>query len=292
MGDCPDVRVIAVPYDSGHRGLRMGTGPGHLVGGGLGEALRTGGRSPSFTTVSARSDPPTEVATAFELDGLVSGQVRGARAKAEFPLVLSGNCNTAVGTLAGAGLGDLGIVWFDAHADFNTPETTETGFTDGMGLAMAVGHCWKKMAGNVSGFSPVAEEAVVLAGIREVEPAEKERLAASGVSVVGAEPIRREGLRTLAAALDGLKTRVGRVYVHLDLDVLDAEEVGRANEFAPRGGLSAEELAAALGMVRERFNVAAAGIASYDPTFDVDGRVLGVALACATILASRATPDV
>lgn len=60
--------------------------------------------------------------------------------------------------------------------------------------------------------------------------------------------------------------------------------VGRANEFAPEGGLGAEELEAALGMVRERFAVVAAGIASYDPAFDVDGRVLRSALACAGML--------
>jgi arginase family enzyme len=59
--------------------------------------------------------------------------------------VLSGNCNTAVGTISGLGTSDLGVVWFDAHADFNAPETTTTGFTDGIGLAVAVGHCWKAM---------------------------------------------------------------------------------------------------------------------------------------------------
>ena len=59
---------------------------------------------------------------------------------------------------------------------------------------------------------------------------------------------------------------------------------GRANEFAPEGGLTAEELQTALGMVRERFSIAAAGIASYDPSFDADGRVLAAALGCARIL--------
>lgn len=290
MGDYPDIRVIVAPYDSGHRGLRMGAGPEHLVDGGLGEALQTAGRSPSFATVRPESDPPAEVATAFELDGLISEQVRGALTDGQFPLVLSGNCNASVGTIAGAGPEGLGIVWFDAHADFNTPETTTTGFTDGMGLAVAVGHCWRKMAEGVPGFSPVAEESVVLAGVRDVQPAEEERLAASKVTVVGAEPVRREGPRVLAKALDGLKTGVGRVYVHLDLDVLDAEKVGRANGFATEGGLSAEQLLAALGMVSGRFEVVAVGIASYDPTFDRDGRVLSAALACVKALTSPATP--
>ena len=289
MGAHPSVSVVVVPYDSGHRGLRMGAGPEHLVEGGLAEALRTRGLNPSFATVRPEGDPPAEVATAFELHGLVSEQVRGALSEGRFPLVLSGNCNASVGTISGAGTQGLGVVWFDAHADFNTPETTTTGFTDGMGLAVAVGHCWRKMAEGVPGFSPVAEEDVVLAGARDVHPAEEERLAASGVTVVGADRLGREGLGALAAALDGLASGVGGVYVHLDLDVLDPARAGKANGFATEGGLDAEGLLAALEMVRGRFDVVAAGIASYDPGFDADGRVLGAALACVEALTSPAT---
>jgi arginase len=285
MEHFPAVRTIVVPYDSGQRGLRMGGGPDRLMDKGLPQMLRSENRpSLAFVDVVPEANPPAEVAVAFELDRLVSEQVREAHAKGEVPLVLSGNCNTSVGTLAGVGPEGLGVVWFDAHADFNTPETTTTGFTDGMGLAIAVGHCWKKMAESVAGFSPMEEENVVLAGTRAVEPAEEERLSASGVAVVGADRIRREGLGALAVALDGLLGRVGRVYVHLDLDVLDPTKVGRANEFAPEGGLTAEDLETALGMVRERFSIAAAGIASYDPSFDADGRVLAAALGCARIL--------
>jgi arginase family enzyme len=84
---------------------------------------------------------------------------------------------------------------------------------------------------------------------------------------------------------------VGRVYVHLDLDVLDPARVGKANGFATEGGLDVEELLAALGMVRERFDVVAAGVASYDPSFDAGGRVLDAALACVEALTSPARSD-
>lgn len=153
----------------------MGAGPEHLLGHGLADALGAAGRKAPPVTLCSEKVPPAEVATAFELDGLISAQVRAALADGQFPLVLSGNCNALVGTIAGAG--GLGVVWFDAHADFDTPETTTTGFTDGMGLAVAVGHCWQKMAEGVPGFAPVAEEDVLLTGVRDVQPAEEERLA-------------------------------------------------------------------------------------------------------------------
>jgi len=287
MEEHPDIRIIAVPYDSGTPDMRMGAGPQHLLDNGLCASLRPDGQGASTITIRHEREPPAEVATAFELQDLVSRQVSAAIDQGQLPLVLSGNCNTAaVGSLAGIGPEDLGIVWFDAHGEFNTPETTTTGFIDGMGLAMAVGHCWKEMARGVRGFSPIPEENVVMAWVRAVDVAEQERYDASGVTVVGPN----DGRQALADALDDLRSRVGRVYVHLDLDVLDAEKVGRANEYAIRGGMDAGQLEEALGMVRERFTVAAAGIASYDPSFDTDGRVLRAATAGARILTSPTTP--
>jgi arginase len=285
----PDIRIITVPYDSGHQDRRMGAGPQHLLDNGLGASLRPDGRGVTVTTVRHQREPPAEVATAFELQDLVSRQVRAAVDEEQLPLVLSGNCNTAaLGSLAGAGPEDLGIVWFDAHGEFNTPETTTTGFIDGMGLAIAIGHCWKEMVKGVPGFSPIPEENVVMAWVRAVDVAEQERFDASGVTVVGPDD-EGQGLRALADALDGLRSRVARVYVHLDLDVLDAVKVGKANEFATREGMDMGQLEAALGMVRERFAIAAAGIASYDPSFDTDGRVLRAATASAKTLTRPAS---
>jgi arginase len=286
MESHPDIRIIAVPYDSGHLDRRMGAGPQHLLSNGLAESLRPGGRGVSIAPIRHERDPPAEVATAFELQDLVSRQVRAAIDENRLPLVLSGNCNTAaVGSLAGAGPENLGIIWLDAHGEFNTPETTTTGFIDGMGLAMAVGHCWKEMVKGVPGFSPIPEENVVMAWVRAAGVAEQERFDASGVTVVGPND-GREVLRAFADALDDLRSRVERVYVHLDLDVLDAAKVGMANEFAISEGMDVEQLEAALSMVRERFAVVAAGIASYDPSFDNDGRVLRAATEGARTLTS------
>ena len=85
----------------------------------------------------------SEIGTAFELNRLLSKEVKAAVGDGMFPMVLSGNCNSCLGTIAGINSGQLGVVWFDAHGEFNTPETTQSGFLDGMPLAMATGRCWK-----------------------------------------------------------------------------------------------------------------------------------------------------
>src|SRR5687767_1880913 len=113
-----------------------------------------------------------EIGTAFDLDRQLAREVAAARLRSAFPLTLAGNCITSVGTVGGLGAGATGVLWFDAHGDFNTPETTIGGFLDGMALATVVGRCWRSLAAGVPGFTPVAEENVVLVGARDLDPAE------------------------------------------------------------------------------------------------------------------------
>jgi arginase len=167
----------------------------------------------------------------------------------------------------------LGVVWFDAHADFDTPDRS-LGFLDAMGLAILTGSGWELLRDTIPGFAPVAERDVVLVGVRDLEPHQD-------------APLRRSALRVLFGgsfapaeldgALDDLRTRVARVYLHVDLDALDPSE-GRANPFAADDGLSLEQLLDAIDRVFERFEVAAAAITAYDPRLDEDGRVAAAAM--------------
>lgn len=235
------IAIFAVPYDSGHRALRMGAGPEHLLSNGMKAALAAMGREIRSEVLEVTSPFRAEIATAFELFGMRAKRVHEATAKGRFPLVLSGNCNSTVGVIAGlAGTfpkeEEVGLIWIDGHADFNTPETTTSGFLDGMGLATAVGHCWAQMARKVPGFRPVREENVVLIGGRGATQLEKERLRASEVTVVAEQSVRALGGRgALGPALNAMAGRVLRVHVHLDLEVLDPDAVNTANEFAPEG---------------------------------------------------------
>ena len=199
-------------------------------------------------------------------------RVAAARERGAFPLVLGGNCVSCLGTTAGVGGGkDLGVVWLDAHADFDTPEDNLSGFTDLMGLAILTGSCWRALRETIPGFTVVEESRVVLVGTRALEPYQRDRLAASRLQVIpGAVAAdARDG------ALDVLRERVERVYLHVDLDVLDSS-VGRANPYAAPGGPDLDAVLAAIEATFLRFEVAAAAITAYDPQVD-DSSTIGAA---------------
>ena len=276
------IRLIQVPYDSGHRARRMGRGPLHLVEAGAPERL---GRSApvSVIPVELSGSFPTEIGSAFELHRAVAVATSEAIGNGALPLVLSGNCNASLGTVAGiqgAGARDgLGVVWFDGHGDSNTPETFIGTFLDAMGLSTLTGRCWQALAATVPGFHPVVDEAVLLLGAHGADPGAGGVLAASRIGwVQAAELHARDPAEALGPLLDRLAMQgVTRLYLHLDVDVLD-KRYAAANEFAHEGGLLPDQLARCMDAVLRRFEIAAAGVASYDPSLDEQGRVCEVAI--------------
>jgi len=265
--------LIQVPYHLGREREGMGAGPPVLA-----EAI--GGES----IVVDRGGPFShEVGASFDVLRALAAAVREAVGSGRFPLVLAGNCASSVGTVAGLSRDDVGVVWLDAHPDFHTPETTETGFFDGFGLALLTGSGWDTMRASIDGHRPVPEEHVVLVA-RDPDPGERRRLDASRV-------IEADAVGVLDA-LETLRARVPAVYLHVDLDVLDPSEA-QANSFAVPGGLSAEQLLGVVGAVRERFELVAAAITAYNPEVDPEERVPGIARRLADALTreeARACP--
>ncbi len=281
------VHIISVPYDSGFRNSRMGRGPDAVLAAGLVETLETLG-----ATVSARVAELapkvrfSEMDAALALQRSVAGYVGAAIDEDAFPLVLAGNCNTAVGTVAGIGKGlvsTTAVCWFDAHADFNTPETTPTGFVDGMAISMLTGRCWRRESREVPGFRTISDTHVVLIGARDVDVVEERLLASAKFLRVSAEAITEDLDRALAALPD----EVEQAYVHVDLDALDPS-VGSANGFSAPGGLEFEELLDALRQIRRRCRIAAAAITAFDPAFDEGGALARMAVQIATQLVDGA----
>ena len=259
------VQPILVPYDTARRGWRSGAGPEHLIQAGLVAHLRERGHTVAdIQVIESNSGTPAEIATAFELMRHIAGSVRAARAAGRFPLVLGGNCNTAIGTLSGLTPSRRAVFWFDAHGDLNTPDTTPSGFLDGQGLATALGHGWKQLVATVPGFQPALPADTFLLGARDLDPPEQALIERSGIKAVATSEIPSRLSALLAKA--HLDDALG--YVHLDPDVLDPDRVGQGNWIRVPGGLTAAQVTGAVAAIRARVPLGAVGVASYAPEYD------------------------
>ncbi len=269
-----DIQILAVPYDSGNRGARMGAGPEALLDAGLESALRDSGHR-VHTKIAEIPEGVwrAEIQTSFELMRMLATEVRAARESNRLPIVLAGNCNTAVGTLAGLGTESTGVAWFDAHGDFNTPETTTSGFLDGTAVAIITGRCWTQLAATVPGFEPVPDDRVCLIGTRDIDSLEGALLDESGVDIIEPRKLRSD----LAQTLHSIGQRAEKMYVHLDLDVLDAG-VASANSFAVPGGLTIEDVEYAISQINEEMQIAAVTLSAYDPGADTNGAAAKAAI--------------
>jgi arginase len=261
-----DVRLIQVPWYLGREHPDLSRGPGVLAEAIGGETVVVPGPEPRPV--------PNEVADSFDVIRSVSSAVNEAVADGRFPLVLAVNCFTSLGTVTGVGR-ELGVIWFDAHGDFHTPDSTPTGFLDGMGFAMLTGDGWQEMR---QGLRSVPAENAILVAARDLEPTEVARVEGS--------KLRRADAEALETALDELATQVDAVYVHIDLDVLDPS-VAHANVLSVEGGLDVAQLEEALAAIRGRFEIAAAALTAYDPSQDREGRIPEIAAALANRLTSE-----
>ena len=272
-----NIQIIQVPYDSGHKSVRTGRGPEHLLQHRVDQILRDCGHQVRSYRIESNASFTTEIGTAFELNRLLAERISSAISSKMFPIVLAGNCNSCLGTIAGIGQSRLGIVWFDAHGDFNTPETTVSGFLDGMGLAMATGRCWRSLLRTIPGFSPIPEANILHIGSRDLDPEEEGLLQQSEIEVV----TPREGENSIREAIDTafnkLRNKVTKIYLHVDMDVLDTGEA-LPNHLAVPGGLSVEVVEEVIRMVKERFEVCAGAMTSFDPDYDKDDKVLGAGI--------------
>jgi arginase len=277
-----DLSLIQVPYDSGRFSERMGRGPLHLMERGLGDSLIAAGHDVLAVEVLLPEGFFPEMGSAVALQKKVFAAVTEARSSGRFPVVLAGNCNhAALGTvpaLSAAGH-TPGVLWFDAHGDFNTPEGSRSGFFDGMALSVLTGNCWDFLAAGLTGFAPVPEDDVLLIGARDLDGPEEELLKGSRITHVLVEEVRRRGVEeALGPGLERIAARTERLYLHVDLDVLDPVSL-RANQFAVPGGLSLDELLQALRAALRLRPAGALALTAYDPDADRQERGLDAARA-------------
>ena len=194
--------------------------------------------------------------------------VRDAARAGDRAVSVAGDCCAAVPVLAGLRAGGVEpqLVWIDAHGDFNTPETSPSGFLGGMPLAVIAGRGPQWMAESV-GLSPLPEGRIWLIDGRDLDPLERAALDASAV--------RRTGV----AGLGSLRLE-GPVMVHIDMDVLDAEKAP-AFQYPVRGGPSVAAVSRACREFAGANRVVAVSVCGWTGALDEDGRT---AAACRHVL--------
>jgi arginase len=281
------VSLIQVPYVLGDERQGACKGPGRLVQAGADKVVAAKGIAVGVERVD-RGGPFRDSGNAsLKVCKQLAEVVRKTVKAGAFPLILSGGCDVSKGILSGFDHSQCGIVWFDAHGDFNTPETTVSGYLDGMSLAILTGHCYQGYWAQIGNSARVADSATLLLGVRDLDQAEEELLTRSRVQVV--KWCEGKPQSDIRAALDTLRQSVAEVYLHIDIDSMDPKFAPGVMFDPVPGGISLDDMEDAIGGVFDRFRVRAAALTVYDPDRDQDDRTLKTGLRLIELVADRAT---
>lgn len=194
------------------------------------------------------------------LNAALAVEVAAVRAVGKLPVVIVGDCTASIGVLAGLQQEnpDLTLVWYDAHGDFNTPETTPSGFIGGMPLAMLCGRGEQAIVTG-AGARIHPESQVILTDARDLDPGEKETVAASALT----------HLPDVADLLT-LPLPDKPLYIHFDCDVLRLSDMSAVN-YPAQGGSDRATIEASLARLAQTGRVAAVSVTLWNPELDEEG---------------------
>jgi len=273
-----NVALVKMPYRGARNVPELSASPDYLASGGIVAALEGMG-CPSRPIQTVRlTDAEQDDYGVWHRLGLANRHlaeiVAGHQKENALSVGLLANCSSLMGMLAGLQRSGpsrrplrVGLVFIDAHGDFNTPETTLSGMLGGMPVAVSAGLCLRRLRLE-SGLDPaLPTRYVVMAGLRDADPLEQELIDRSDIEHLSVEDLetRPEAIRR---QMKRLAEQTDRIYVHVDMDVLDPEEVpGHSLNVAD--GPTSHALAAALTEMFLFDEVAALGIAS-TPSGDDD----------------------
>lgn len=202
-------------------------------------------------------------------------------ASGAFPLVLGGDHSIAIGTLAGLvkHYQNLGVIWYDAHADLNTKETSPSGNIHGMPLAISLGIGHEGLTGIYGKEMKIKAENIVIIGARSLDDGEKELIRDKGIKVYTMHEIDRLGMtRVMEDTIDYLRDRTDGVHLSLDLDALDPNDApGVGTPVA--GGISYRESHLAMEMLEESKLITSAEFVEVNPILDEKNRTAEAAVA-------------
>lgn len=272
------IQIIAVPYHLDKERVGMGCGPEAYLQHGAEQILRDAGHAVSTEIIAQKEPVANQIEFILELQKQVTARVSAALQRNQFPLVLSGNCNSSIGVIGGTPSQPLGLIWFDAHGDFNTPATSPSGFFDGMSIAVIAGLCHDEFAKNLGGCLPLPASDIVHLGGRDFDAGELDNLKQSGATLITAAQLHQAAAaEALNPVLKKLGEKTPAIHLHLDIDVLNSQDYP-ANEFPAPGGLSLEELESAIEVICQSLSIRSATLSAYSPAYDPTGKTLRAGL--------------
>ncbi|MFY0544165.1 arginase [Brevibacillus sp. H7] len=284
-----NVTIIGVPLDLGadRRGVDMG--PSAIRYAGVVSRLEKIGFHIQDKGDISVNRPHTFMETDNHkyLDEVVDANTRLADAvssvmeEGRFPLVLGGDHSIALGTIAGVAkhIKNLGVIWFDAHGDLNTGETSPSGNIHGMPLAASLGYGHQRLV-NIGGFAPkLKPENVVILGARDLDPGERALIKEIGVKVFTMHEIDRLGMaRVMEEAIQHVSKNTDGVHLSLDLDGLDPHDAPGVGT-PVIGGISYREGHLALEMLADADILCSAEFVEVNPILDRENMTARVAVA-------------
>lgn len=284
------ISIVGVPLDYGQSRRGVDMGPSAIRYAGAVERLQALGHDvcdEGDIHVSAIENKPNPEERLKNLDEVVEANEALARKVDEivkegrFPLVLGGDHSIAIGTLAGLSetYQNLGVIWFDAHADMNTSETSPSGNIHGMPLAVSMGYGHERLVALFQQRNFIKPENLIIIGARSVDPGERELIQKLGITVFTMHEIDKYGMTVvMEQTIAHLKERdVDGVHLSLDLDGLDplyTPGVGTPVD----GGMTYRESHLALEMLQQSQCITSAEFVEVNPILDEKNKTADVAV--------------
>ncbi len=273
------ITLIKVPYDQSKYKQGVGLAPKALISANLEKVFSQSEieiHEILEVIVPEFEDDP--ISSLVDIGKKVRQLLAQAKNNQTLPVILGGDCLNAIGVTAGLredlDKKDFGIAWADAHGDFNTPETTLSGFLPGMSLAALSGFGLTELREGIGLNYPININHIILLGTRDLDPLEKDLLESTPISYLN--PTEVADNRTSIAAGYHFKDVEG-FYLHIDMDVLDPKE-SPAVDFPVKDGISQQELIHAIQEIKTITPMLAVSISSINPELDPSGKTIRSAI--------------
>jgi arginase len=286
------IRIIGVPLDLGQAQRGVDLGPGALRYAGI--SARLAGLGYDVEDIGNLEVPVRDVLTSerqlhylpsiWRICESVYLAGRAAINEGCIPLFMGGDHSLAIGSIGGVTHDEpAGVIWIDAHGDFNTPETTLTGNIHGMCVATLLGEGFPELV-HVGRRGPKLQPCdVVMIGLRELDPQEKLRLRGSGVALYTMRDIDERGMACVAREALGKLKHLSRLHVSLDLDGLDPMEVPGVGTTSP-GGLTYREAQLLMEIIADTGQMSSLDVVEINPILDQRNKTAKIAVELAASL--------